>query len=83
MEGGKTHNECSFDKTAVKGTKNNTSAQACIPPLKFFLDLKIDKDLECLGDGGDRDGQITGVRVSGDLITVGHYGHTARQIETA
>ena len=26
MGEGKTHNECSFDKTAVKGTKNDTSA---------------------------------------------------------
>ena len=43
----------------------------------IFGSLKFDKDLECLGDEGDRDGQITGAGVSGDLITVGHYGHTA------
>ena len=79
MEGGKTRNECSFDKTDVKGTKNNRSAPKIGIPLSklFFRSLKFDKDLECLGDEGDRDGQITGAGVSGDLITVGHYGHTA------
>ena len=80
MEGGKTHNKCSFDKTAVKGTKTNTSAPKIDMHsfIKIVLGgLKFDKDLECLGVGGDRDGQITGVGVSGDLITVRHCGHTA------